>query len=84
MLVSVATRKRRSARRKRARLAPGEYRGRYVRVRQSAVTRSGLIVPAGATLLAMEDEIAGWVPVLYLGRIELVARTALTRIPRRS
>lgn len=47
-------------------------RGELVRTCRSSVTRTKVRIDKGQLLLALENEIEGWVPVLFRGRIEFV------------
>lgn len=74
------TTKKRAARR---RLASGRYAGLFLRVsrRRGATTRKKQLVAEGYILLAVDNPIDEWVPVLYRGTLDYVRRADVERIP---
>ena len=61
-------------------MRPGKYRGLLVIARAGARTKSKKSVAAGQVLLAIDDAFDnGWVPVLYMGRVEFVQQADITR-----
>lgn len=48
------------------------YRGRYLIALRATKTRSRRRIAKGLVVLAVENEVGGWVPVLHAGRFELV------------